>query len=194
MLAGTSLRAAGGHASFSPRHRRVVAGFTLLEDACPGARRSSVTGSRGGRRWPPPPRFSFYPGKNLGAAGDAGALVTRDAGDGPLECVRCASTARRLKYATAYEGLDGTASTRSRRSCCHTSFRLLDGWNEQATRSCAVLTNSGPSKASEISSFPFLCPSAVSPVWHLYAVRTREPDTLAAFLRERGIGDGSALS
>ena len=73
--------------------------------------------------------FSFYPSKNLGAMGDAGALIT---GDGELaERVRALREHGQTgKYRSEYVGYT-SRWTRSRPSCSRTSFPLLERWNEQ---------------------------------------------------------------
>ena len=113
--AGPPLRPARRHAP--PRR---AAASSVIEDACQahGAERDGLRAGACGRA----AAFSFYPGKNLGAMGDAGALTTDDE--------ELADTVRRLARARAapqvrarLRGLHRRASTRSRRSCCSTSCR-----------------------------------------------------------------------
>ena len=129
--------------------------------------------------------FSFYPGKNLGAMGDAGAVVTNDEA--------LASRVRALRE--------------------HGQFRKyhhdLIGWTARLdTIQAAVLlrklpestagtTSAGPSRpkistrspGSAISCCPQF-PTESFPVWHLFVVRTADPDGLAGHLRGDGIGTG----
>ena len=60
---------------------------------------------------------------------------------------------------------------------------LLDGWNERAARAAAVYTEALAGVGDLV-----LPPVAAGsePVWHLFVVRTRDRDALAAFLAERG--------
>ena len=51
--------------------------------------------------------FSFYPGKNLGACGEAGAATTNDPGDGRQRSGCCAITGRLQKYVHDIEGYNG---------------------------------------------------------------------------------------
>jgi len=158
-------------------------GLDLVEDACQahGAERDGVRAGAGGSA----AAFSFYPGKNLGAAGDAGALVTNDA--------ELAAAVRSLrehgqtaKYVHAREGwtarLDSIQALVLRRKLDH-----LDGWNEQR-RSIARTYSEELGGVGDLA-HP-ATPDGSDPVWHLYVIRTAAPEALADFLRERRIGTG----
>jgi dTDP-4-amino-4,6-dideoxygalactose transaminase len=63
----------------------------------------------------------------------------------------------------------------------------LDAWNKQRETAAAFYTNL-LTDVGDLRLPPV--PAGSKPVWHLYVVRTAEPDHLAAFLRERGIATG----
>jgi len=158
-------------------------GLAVLEDACQahGATRDGLRAGSTGLAG----AFSFYPGKNLGAMGDAGALVTDDA-----ELARTVRALRehgqREKYRHELEGytarLDTIQALVLLRKLPH-----LERWNEErralADAYAAALEGVGDLRLPPV-------PPGSEPVWHLYVVRTVEPERLAAFLRERGIGTG----
>jgi len=155
-------------------------GLRIVEDACQahGAERD---GNRAGRTGAAA-AFSFYPTKNLGAAGDAGALVTSSA--------EIAETARALrehgeveKYRSAYPGY--TARLDSIQAIVLSrKLPLLEGWNARRAEAAgfydATLEGVGDVR------LPARAPGS-TPVWHLYVVRTAHRGALAGFLAERGI-------
>jgi dTDP-4-amino-4,6-dideoxygalactose transaminase len=162
----------------SQRHR-----VEVVEDACQahGAERDRVRAGAAGAA----AAFSFYPAKNLGAMGDAGALVTDDA--------RLAETARALrehgqrsKYAHDVPGYTARLDTIQAIVLLH-KLPLLDDWNaerrEAARFYLEALAGVGDLRLPSV-------PRRSEPVWHLFVVRTAEPATLAGFLRDRGIGSG----
>ncbi|HEY7197372.1 MAG TPA: DegT/DnrJ/EryC1/StrS family aminotransferase [Gaiellaceae bacterium] len=155
----------------------------LLEDACQahGAERDGRRAGAVGRA----AAFSFYPGKNLGAMGDAGALVTTDAA--LAENVRALREhGQRAKYVHDSIGftarLDTVQALFLLRKLAH-----LDRWNEERRRAAAVY--SALLDGVGDLHLPPTAPGSV-PSWHLYVVRTKRPEELADFLRARGIGTG----
>jgi dTDP-4-amino-4,6-dideoxygalactose transaminase len=157
--------------------------LALVEDACQahGAERDGVRAGAGGAA----AAFSFYPGKNLGAAGDAGALVTDDSGLAVV--VRSLREhGQTAKYVHAREGwtarLDSIQALVLREKLRH-----LDEWNEQR-RSIAARYSEELRGIGDLRLPPTA--SGSEPVWHLYVIRTAEPEALATFLRERGVGTG----
>jgi len=155
----------------------------LLEDACQahGAERDGIRAGAGADA----AAFSFYPGKNLGAAGDAGALVTRD--DTTAEHVRALREhGQTAKYVHRYEGYTGRLDSIQAIMLSH-KLPLLDGWNAER-RAAAGFYSERLEGVGDLTLPPV--PGASSPVWHLYVVRTADPDGLADFLRTRSIGTG----
>jgi dTDP-4-amino-4,6-dideoxygalactose transaminase len=158
-------------------------GLELVEDACQahGARRDGLCAGGGTRA----AAFSFYPAKNLGAMGDAGAVVTNDP--------ELAAKVRALrehgetsKYHHEYVGYTARLDT-IQAIVLLEKLPLLDAWNRQRRDAVRFYEDS----LSELDRLrlPHV-PHGSEPVWHLYVVRTAQPDLLAAFLADRGIQTG----
>src|SRR5262249_30131412 len=155
-------------------------GLELLEDACQahGAQRDGVGAGAVGAA----AAFSFYPSKNLGAMGDAGALVLDDA-----EAARRAQALREhgqtSRYRSEYVGyrarLDALQALVLLRK-----LPLLDEWNEQR-RQAAVFYSEALADVGDLK-LPVTVPGSTH-VWHVYAVRTADPARLGTFLGSRGI-------
>lgn len=159
------------------------AGVAIIEDACQahGAERDGLRAGASGLA----AAFSFYPAKNLGAMGDAGALVTTDP--------ELASIARALrehgqtrKYHHEREGFTARLDTIQAIVLLH-KLPLLDRWTEERRAAAAAYSEA-------LDGIGDLVLPAVAggsePVWHLYVVRTREPQRLAEFLDDRGVKTG----
>ena len=129
--------------------------------------------------------FSFYPAKNLGAFGDAGACVTGDEHlAARVRALREHGQSRRHEHEAI--GYTARLDTIQAVALAH-KLPLLDGWNAQRraiarayTEALAGVGDLRLPRAAEGS----------DPVWHLYVVRTSEPDRLAAHLGEQGIATG----
>ena len=158
-------------------------GLAVVEDAAQahGATRDGLrAGGRGLAGC-----FSFYPGKNLGALGDAGALVTDD--EGLAERARALREhGQRAKYHHDLEGFTARLDTIQALALLH-KLPLLDAWNEQR-RAVARFYTHALDGVGDLQLPPV--PAGSEPVWHLYVVRTADPVGLASFLSERGIGSG----
>jgi len=127
--------------------------------------------------------FSFFPGKNLGAYGDGGALVTDN--DELAEKVRMFSNhGRKKKYDHEFEGinsrLDGLQA-----AILDVKLRYLDNWTIRRRR-VAKTYDEG---LKDIAITP--CVQAyVGHVYHLYVIRIRNRDKARELLAERGISTG----
>ena len=165
--------------------RRVAdgAGIAIVEDACQ-AHGATRVGERAGASGVAA-AFSFYPGKNLGAAGDAGALVTRDA-EVATRVRALREHGQTAKYVHAYEGWTSRLDTIQAIVLSH-KLPELETWNDQRRDAAAFYTDA-LSEVGDLRLPPVAAGS--SPVWHLYVVRTSDPDGLATWLRDRGIGAG----
>jgi dTDP-4-amino-4,6-dideoxygalactose transaminase len=158
-------------------------GLLVLEDACQahGARRDGMRAGAGGLA----AAFSFYPGKNLGAIGDAGALVTSD--DELAARVRALREhGQRRKYHHDVAGYTARLDTLQALVLLR-KLPLLARWNEERA-AAARLYDQALAGLGDIVLPP--CPAGSEPVWHLYVVRTSEPDALTGFLHDQGIATG----
>ena len=127
--------------------------------------------------------FSFFPGKNLGAFGDAGAVVT-DNDELARKTRMFANHGRKDKYDHEFEGvnsrLDGIQGAILEVKLAH-----LDTWNERRREVAAIYDQA----------FAGYCTTpAVSSdgkhVYHLYVVRVPQRDALRKQLAERGVSTG----
>jgi dTDP-4-amino-4,6-dideoxygalactose transaminase len=129
--------------------------------------------------------FSFYPGKNLGAYGDAGALVTNDAALAKRSRM-IANHGRIDKYNHEFEGrnsrLDGLQA-----AILDVKLDHLDGWVDTRNRLASAYLQG----LRGIEGLTLPAPRAdVRHAYHLFVVRTPKRDSLAEFLKNEGIQTG----
>jgi dTDP-4-amino-4,6-dideoxygalactose transaminase len=154
----------------------------VIEDACQshGARyKGRRTGSMGTFA-----AFSFYPSKNLGAYGDAGALTTGD--EQLAEKVRMMRNyGQRAKYDHAYLAWNRRLDT-LQAAVLRVKLPHLDAWNQSRRRIASLydeLLSGSP------VTLPYSRPD-VEHVHHLYVIQVEDRDRLQAELTAHGIGTG----
>ncbi len=126
--------------------------------------------------------FSFYPGKNLGALGDAGATVTNDAA--------LAAKVRALgnygsdyKYHHIYKG-NNSRLDELQAAFLSAKLPTMDKVNNDR-RATAQKYLDGITNSQIV--LPYILPGT-EPVWHVFAIRCVKRDALAEYLTEKGIG------
>jgi dTDP-4-amino-4,6-dideoxygalactose transaminase len=168
-------------------------GLIVIEDACQahGAEYLSreLTKEYGWRRAGSMGRaaaFSFYPGKNLGACGEAGAVTTND--------VEIAAKIRMLrdhgqakKYYHEVEGYNGRLDA-MQAGFLHVKLAHLANWNEQRREHAAEYGRLFADVSANL--IPPYEPSWSRAVYHLYVVRVNDRDGLMKDLKEAGISTG----
>jgi dTDP-4-amino-4,6-dideoxygalactose transaminase len=126
---------------------------------------------------------SFYPGKNLGALGDGGAITTDDE--------TLAKKARLMRnYGSERKYYHEEAGYNMRLDECQAAFlsvklKYLNEWTKQR-QEIAGLYNQALSGIGDLI-LPYVYPGA-SHVYHLYVVRTEQRNNLQQYLNEHGIG------
>lgn len=126
--------------------------------------------------------FSFYPGKNLGALGDAGAVTTND--KELFEAIRAlANYGSKQKYVNIYKGLNSRLDE-IQAAVLDIKLKYIQVENDtrrqiakrfiQGIMNPKIILPENPSDEKEH-------------VWHVFVIRTENRDELQAYLTERGI-------
>jgi dTDP-4-amino-4,6-dideoxygalactose transaminase len=155
-------------------------GIYLIEDCAQShfseykGKRAGITGIAGS--------FSFYPGKNLGAYGDAGCIITND--DALAEkCRMYANHGALKKHHHLMEGinsrLDGLQA-----AILSAKLPYILKWTEQRI-GVASWYNKYLNGISEVK-LPIVRPASVHS-YHLYVIRAQKRDELMKFLKEQGV-------
>ena len=170
---------------------KLAEGYNLLviEDACQA--HGAEYFSREGQRWRKAgsigraSAFSFYPGKNLGACGEAGAVTTND--------TELAATVRKLrdhgqaaKYYHDIEGYNGRLDA-IQAGVLHAKLARLPEWNNER-REIAKAYGEQLARVDGLI-LPFE-PSWSRAIYHLYVVRVPDRQEMQASLRAAGIATG----
>lgn len=170
-----------GQLSPMPELLAVAKEFNLLilED-CAQAHGAEINGKRAGN-WGDAAGFSFYPGKNLGALGDAGAITTND--DELAQTLKALRNyGSHKKYENLYQGVNSRLDE-IQAAILRVKLKYLPA--ETARRQqIAALYLSGI-RNPEIQLPQNKCP--LSHVWHLFVVQCANRSSLQAYLAEAGI-------
>jgi len=131
--------------------------------------------------------FSFYPGKNLGACGEAGAVITND--PAVAKIVRMLRDHGQVqKYYHDLEGYNGRLDA-IQAAFLRIKLRKLATWNEHRRAAAARYAQ----LLSPLAAAGIVVPSEPADsrsVHHLYVIRTPDRDALAQSLKASGIGTG----
>ncbi|MFB7891639.1 DegT/DnrJ/EryC1/StrS family aminotransferase [Microbacterium sp. NPDC056044] len=158
-------------------------GLVVVEDAAQSQGASGPAGRAGALSRVA--ATSFYPGKNLGAAGDAGAVLTDDAGIAAL-IRNLAAHGSSVKYVHDHIGMNARLDA-VQATVLRAKLRRLDGWNA-ARRAAAARYGDLLAQIDDVR-LPAVRPGNED-VWHLYVVRVDERDRVMAELGAAGIGVG----
>ncbi|OGR97627.1 MAG: hypothetical protein A2902_06670 [Elusimicrobia bacterium RIFCSPLOWO2_01_FULL_64_13] len=128
--------------------------------------------------------FSFYPGKNLGAYGDGGMVVTQsDAHAARLRLLR--DYGRTGKYEHSILGYNKRLDT-LQAAILRVKLKHLDSWNRLRRRNGELYDR----LLGKAGLRTFKTRDYTEPVRHVYAVRVPDRDGLASFLKENGVATG----
>lgn len=127
--------------------------------------------------------WSFYPGKNLGALGDGGAITTND--PEVADRIRILRNyGSRVKYVNEERGFNSRLDP-IQAAVLRVKLKALDDWNARRKRLAKIYLetlNSGLMKLSFV-------PDYAEPVWHLFVIRYAKREALQQLLSDAGIGN-----
>ncbi|WP_116186098.1 DegT/DnrJ/EryC1/StrS aminotransferase family protein [Pectobacterium aquaticum] len=152
----------------------------VLED-CAQAHGALLNGKKAGA-WGDAAGFSFYPGKNLGALGDAGAITTND--DELADALKALRNyGSHKKYENLYQGVNSRLDE-LQAALLAVKLKYLDETNcirqEIAKAYCSGIAN-------RFISLPFFPESVCEHVWHLFVIQCDNRDKLQQYLSGKGI-------
>lgn len=158
-------------------------GLYVVEDACQ-AHGAELNGQKAGTIGITG-CFSFYPGKNLGAYGDAGAVVTNHEDIAQtMRCLRDHGQSEKYHHKAVgwnarMDGIQGAVLS--------IKLKYLDEWNEARRRHAANYSRQLLRNGDII--LPVKAPGS-RPVYHVYAIRLRHREAVCARLAEMGVNCG----
>jgi dTDP-4-amino-4,6-dideoxygalactose transaminase len=127
--------------------------------------------------------WSFYPSKNLGALGDAGAITTDD--DRLADQVRVLRNyGSRIKYYNDIKGYNSRLDP-LQAAFLRVKLHYLDEWNRRRRLVAAHYLDA--LKNIDGLTLPFV-PESMEPSWHLFVIRHQQRDLLQKHLTQEGIG------
>jgi dTDP-4-amino-4,6-dideoxygalactose transaminase len=165
-------------------------GLMVIEDACQAHGAEYYSKRAGGWKkagsMGQAAAFSFYPGKNLGACGEAGAIVTNNASIARV-CCMLRDHGQAQKYYHDMEGYNGRLDAMQAESL-RVKLGHVTEWN---AKRCAIARryNELFQKAGDAVITPFEAPNT-RPVYHLYVIRTADRESLKTRLAAAGVGTG----
>ncbi|WP_304525793.1 DegT/DnrJ/EryC1/StrS aminotransferase family protein [Halomonas sp. I5-271120] len=125
--------------------------------------------------------WSFYPGKNLGGMGDAGAITTHVA-ELADRVAMLRNYGSREKYVHEVQGLNSRLDP-LQAAVLRVKLQVLDEWTERRRAIAAVYSDALSGTGLVL---PYV-PKWADPAWHLYVVRSQRRDALQADLKESGV-------
>jgi dTDP-4-amino-4,6-dideoxygalactose transaminase len=154
---------------------KVIEDAAQAQGACYKGKRTGNLGDAAG--------FSFYPGKNLGAYGDAGAITTND--DELADTIKVLRNyGSRVKYYNEVKGFNSRLDP-LQAAFLRVKLNYLNEWNERR-ENVARKYLENLNDCLDLS-LP-LVEEKAEPVWHLFVVRHPERNRLEKFLNGNGIG------
>lgn len=164
-------------------------GLTVIEDACQA--HGAEYFSKRHNRWMKAgsmgraAAFSFYPGKNLGACGEGGAVTTNDP-DVAEKVKMLRDHGQVKKYFHDLEGYNGRLDT-IQAAILHAKLAHLEVWNKERRERAAEYNRL--LSANQALSIPYE-PSWSRAVYHLYVIRMSHRDEMINHFKGKGIGVG----
>lgn len=126
--------------------------------------------------------FSFYPGKNLGALGDAGAILTDD-DSLAYEIKKLRNYGASTKYHHEVVGYNSRLDE-IQAAFLRAKLPRLEEWNEKRREVADYYLEN----LADITQLILpLVPDWAKPVWHIFAIRTKQRDKLKIFLKHQGV-------
>lgn len=151
----------------------------VIEDAAQA--HGAQYGNKRAGNWGHAAGFSFYPGKNLGALGDGGAITTSDDNlAGILRVYR--NYGSQNKYNNLYKGVNSRLDE-LQASFLRIKLKYLDAENEHRRKVAKRFLNNINNPEIILPT----CKSDEGHVWHLFTVRCRKRDDLAVYLKDNQI-------
>lgn len=161
-------------------------GLLVLEDSAQ-AHGAEINGKRAGN-WGHASGFSFYPGKNLGALGDAGAITTND--DKLAETLKALRNyGSHEKYKNLFKGTNSRLDE-IQAAMLRVKLKHLDSETKRRREIAAAYINGIKNPAirlPEIEHQTANAEQAYSHVWHLFVIRSQYREVLQKHLRAQGV-------